>query len=137
MYVTGSNPLSTQDDVAAALVKAGLESIGYQITDVLQAMEEEAKIVVKELRADGGPTKNAYLMQFQSDMAQLPVYVPKDEELSGIGAAYVAGLAVGVYQKETLFDNRKYTQVAPLMNEEERERKYQGWKEAVCAALKK
>lgn len=121
----------------AELVKAGLESIGYQITDVLQAMEEESKIVVQELRADGGPTRNAYLMQFQSDMAQLPVYVPKDEELSGIGAAYVAGLAVGVYQKETLFDNRKYTQVAPLMNEEERERKYQGWKEAVCAALKK
>lgn len=121
----------------AELVKAGLESIAYQITDVIRAMEEESGIAIEELRVDGGPTKNRYLMQFQSDLASIPVRIPADEELSGIGAAYAAGIGAGLYQRETLFENDKRTSFVPSMEEAEREKKYQGWKEAVSKALTK
>ena len=121
----------------AELVKAGLESIAYQITDVIRAMEEESGIAIEELRVDGGPTKNRYLMQFQSDLASIPVRIPADEELSGIGAAYAAGIGAGLYQRETLFENDKRPSFVPSMEEAEREKKYQGWKEAVSKALTK
>ncbi|MCI8861498.1 MAG: glycerol kinase GlpK [Lachnospiraceae bacterium] len=121
----------------AELVKAGLESIAYQITDVIRAMEEESGIEIQELRVDGGPTKNGYLMQFQSDMASIPVRIPADEELSGIGAAYAAGLAVGLYQKEWLFGNDKRTSFTPSMEDTERAKRYGGWKEAVSRTLTK
>lgn len=117
------------------LVKAALESIAYQITDIISVMEEEAKIAVKELRVDGGPTRNRYLMQFQSDIAQLPVQVPQAEELSGIGAAYAAGLASGIYQKERLFSGMKKQEYIPSMTEEERKKRYKGWKIAVNKVL--
>ncbi len=119
----------------AELVKAALESIAYQIADVMTAMEMESGISVKELRVDGGPTKNSYLMQFQSDMVQIPVQVPSAEELSGIGAAYAAGLGAGIYQKEQLFSRIKRQQFLPSMSEELRESKYRGWKEAVSKVL--
>ncbi len=119
----------------AELVKAGLESIAYQITDVVRAMEEESGIAIGELRVDGGPTKNTYLMQFQSDMADIPVRIPPAEELSGIGAAYVAGLAMGLYERDTLFSGHKRTSFTPSMKLEERDKKYEGWKKAVSKAL--
>lgn len=117
------------------IVKAGLESIVYQITDVLTAMEQASGIAIEELRVDGGPTRNGYLMQFQSDMAQIPVQVPSSEELSGIGAAYAAGLAAGIYQMETLFDGQERTKFVPSMRREDREQKYRGWRKAVTKAL--
>lgn len=117
------------------LVKAGLESIAYQITDVIKAMEKESGIAIRELRVDGGPTKNAYLMQFQSDLAGIPVRIPPAEELSGIGSAYAAGLAIGLYEREALFGNDKRTSFTPSMKPEERDKKYEGWKKAVSKAL--
>lgn len=117
------------------IVKAGLESIAYQITDVLTAMRKESGIAIEELRVDGGPTKNKYLMQFQSDMTQIPVQVSSLEELSGIGVAYVAGLAAGIYHMETLFDGSKGTKFVPLMTGKDREKRYMGWQEAVSKAL--
>ncbi|MSS62310.1 glycerol kinase GlpK [Velocimicrobium porci] len=119
------------------IVKAALESIAYQITDVIEAMSRESGITIEELRVDGGPTKNTYLMQFQSDMAQIPVKVPSAEELSGIGAAYTAGLAVGIYRKETIFSQINRKQFVPVMEDEVRKLKYQGWKEAVKKVLSK
>ena len=119
------------------LVKAGLESIAYQITDVVRAMEEESGIAIEELRVDGGPTKNTYLMQFQSDMAGIPVRIPPAEELSGIGAAYAAGLAIGLYERDALFGSDKRTSFVPSMEPGERDRKYEGWKKAVSKALSK
>lgn len=113
------------------LVKAGLESIAYQITDVVKAMEEESGIGIQELRVDGGPTKNTYLMQFQSDLAGIPVRVPSAEELSGIGAAYTAGIGAGIYDREKLFAGIERSTFVPQMAEGERERKYAGWREAV------
>lgn len=117
------------------IVKAGLESIVYQITDVLEAMQQESGIHMEELRADGGPAKNSWLMQFQSDMAAIPVQVPAFEELSGIGAAYTAGLAVEMYHMESLFDGSGRRKFVPAMKEEDRKRRYRGWQEAVTSAL--
>lgn len=121
----------------AEIVKAGLESIAYQITDVITSMKEESGITMEELRVDGGPTKNAYLMQFQSDMVQIPVQVPSEEELSGIGAAYAAGIAEGIYCSDLLFDGMKRRKFVPMMEVNDRERKYKGWKEAVGKVLTK
>ena len=87
----------TRTTKRAELVKAGLESIAYQITDVIEAMSEESQIEITQLRVDGGPTKNQYLMKFQSDIAEKPVLIPKEKELSGTGAAYAAGIGLGVY----------------------------------------
>ena len=93
-------------------------------------MEADAGAPVRGLRVDGGPTKNVYLMQFQSDILNGDVLVPQAEELSGIGAAYAAGIAMGIYNMD-LFSKMKRKTYFPEMQEEVRERKYQGWKEAV------
>ncbi len=118
----------------AELVKAGLECIAYQIADVVKAMSEDAGMKVEELRVDGGPTRNTYLMQFQSDIARAAVQVPDAEELSGIGPAYAAGLALGLWGPEIFqkIQRKKYT---PEMPEETAKIKYQGWKNAVEKVL--
>lgn len=125
----------TRSTGRAELVKAGLESIAYQITDVVKTMEEQSGIGIEELRVDGGPTRNDYLMQFQSDMTGIPVQVPSSEELSGIGAAYMAGIAAGIYDLEKLQAGVKRTKYEPAMEKAERDQKYAGWKEAVSKVL--
>ena len=91
----------------AELVKAAEECIAYQITDVMEAMKADTGLAVSELRVDGGPTRDRYLMQVQSDLLQIPVRVPRAEELSAIGAAYAAGIASGVFPK-TVFGAISY-----------------------------
>ena len=124
----------TRTTKKAELVKAGLECIAYQIADVVKAMSEDAGMKVEELRVDGGPTRNTYLMQFQSDIARAAVQVPDAEELSGIGPAYAAGLALGLWGPEIFqkIQRKKYT---PEMPEETAKIKYQGWKNAVEKVL--
>ncbi len=111
-------------------VRAALECIAYQITDIIKAMNEDSKMRMTELRVDGGPTKNGYLMQFQSDIAGLQVKVPNQEELSGIGAAYMAGLATGLWDEE-IFSKMKRVTYNPAMKEQKVVVKYAGWKAAV------
>lgn len=120
----------------AEIVRAGLECIAYQITDVVKAMSEDAGVNVGELRVDGGPTRNNYLMQFQSDIAQAAVQVPDAEELSGIGPAYAAGLALGLWD-EKVFGNIKRMKYEPVMERQQAEQKYDGWKDAVSKVLTK
>lgn len=124
----------TRTTKKAELVKSGLECIAYQIADVVKAMSEDAGMKVEELRVDGGPTRNTYLMQFQSDIARAAVQVPDAEELSGIGPAYAAGLALGLWGPEIFqkIQRKKYT---PEMQEETAKIKYQGWKNAVEKVL--
>ena len=112
------------------VVKAALECIAYQISDIVRAMGESAGVKIGELRVDGGPTKNDYLMQFQSDILDIPVRIPDSEELSGIGAAYAAGLAAGIYTPE-VFGSLKRISYEPKMEEEVRAEKLKGWAEAV------
>lgn len=120
----------------AEVVRAGLECIAYQITDIVKAMCEDAGVRLGELRVDGGPTKNEYLMQFQSDIADVAVQVPDSEELSGIGPAYAAGLALGVWD-ESVFGRLNRVKYAPGMDGETRKKKYNGWKAAVSTVLTK
>lgn len=120
----------------AEVVRAGVECIAYQITDIVKAMAEDAGVDVRELRVDGGPTKNTYLMQFQSDISGLTVQIPDSEELSAIGPAYAAGMALGVWGDE-IFDKLHRTKYTPKMKPEIREKKYAGWKEAVGRVLNK
>ncbi|MEY8282515.1 glycerol kinase [Lachnospiraceae bacterium 50-23] len=120
----------------AEVVRAGVECIAYQIADIVKAMSEDAGVKVEELRVDGGPTKNTYLMQFQSDIAEASVQVPDSEELSGIGPAYAAGLALGVWD-ESIFGKLKRVKYEPEMAGEVREKKYGGWKKAVDRVLTK
>lgn len=134
---TGSICGMTRTTKRAEIVRAGLDCIAYQITDVIEAMSEESGIAIGELRVDGGPTRNRYLMQFQSDMAHVTVQVPSQEELSGIGAAYAAGIAAGIYNREEVFAKMNRTKFQPVMEESVRNEKYQGWKQAVSQVLAK
>ena len=120
----------------AEMVRAALDCIAYQITDIVKAMGEDAELDIKELRVDGGPTKNGYLMQFQSDILNIPVQVPSAEELSGIGVAYAAGLALGIYNKDKIFARMQRTKFVPEMNDDIRKEKYDGWKNAVKLVTK-
>ncbi len=114
----------------AEVVRAALDCIAYQITDIISIMSEASGIPIGELRVDGGPTRNGYLMQLQSDLLGIPVRIPDSEELSGIGAAYAAGLSAGLYD-EQVFSVLKRTGYEPDMDEEERKSKIRGWKDAV------
>lgn len=114
----------------AEIVKAAEESIAYQIADVAFAIENGSGIRLNELRADGGPTRDKFLMQFQSDLLGLPVAVSEREELSGIGAAYCAGIACGLYDWDIL-EQQARTSFLPQREAAWREKKYRGWKQAV------
>ena len=117
------------------IARAAVESIAFQITDVLEAMKADCEgMPLRELRVDGGPTRNSYLMQFQSSMAQIPLAVPDKEELSAIGAAYMAGLSAGIYTDQ-VFKAMQYRSYQPAVNPQERERKYAAWKRAVGKVL--
>ena len=115
----------------AEIVRAALDCIAYQITDILKAMNEDTDGAVTELRTDGGPTGNAYLMQFQSDIAGMPVWVAATQELSGMGAAYAAGKSLGIYDMDRIFAEYKGSCYRPQMPEEEAAERYAGWKQAV------
>ena len=116
-------------------VKAGLKCIAYQITDLTLRMAQDAGLPLSELRADGGPTANKYLMQFQSDIAQVTVSVSDVAELSGFGAACAAGFSCGLYDPETIFANTHRSCFTPEMDNTEREARYNGWQKAVRQAL--
>lgn len=119
------------------IVRDALDCIAYQITDVIKAMSIESGIDISELHVDGGPTKNKYLMQFQSDIAHVTVQVPSSEELSGIGVAYAAGIAAGIYNKKEVLNKMTRTRFTPQMQSDECVQKYAGWKNAVEQVLNK
>lgn len=118
----------------AEIAKAAEECIAYQIADVLELMGREAGVAIQELRVDGGPTKDKFLMQFQSDILNLPVAAPEREELSGMGAAFCAGIAAGVYSKE-IFQAVRRSRFLPVMEAALRRKKREGWKQAVETLL--
>ena len=135
-YATAAIVGMTRTTRREEVVRAGVECIAYQITDIVKAMSEDAGVTVGELRVDGGPTKNTYLMQFQSDMVGADVKVPDSEELSGIGPAYAAGIALGLWGEE-VFGRLQRVTYSPKMANEIREKKYCGWKNAVSKVLTK
>lgn len=118
------------------IARAAVESIAYQSMDVLQAMEADAGIKIKEVRVDGGATVNNYLMQFQANLLDTKVVRPKVTETTALGAAYLSGLAVGFWKD--IDEVKQYWQVdkvfEPTMKEEVRSQLTKGWKRAVRAA---
>jgi glycerol kinase len=126
----------TRGTTSAHLARAAIESIAYQTMDVLKAMEADSGIAIKELRVDGGATANNLLMQFQSDMLNTKVIRPEIIETTALGAAYLAGLAVG-YWKD-MEEIQKQWQVdrifEPAMKEDDRNKLSKGWQRAVRAA---
>ncbi|WP_437791183.1 glycerol kinase GlpK [Macrococcoides caseolyticum] len=116
-------------------IRATLESLAYQTRDVLDAMEKDSKIEVKTLRVDGGAVMNDFLMQFQSDILDVPVERPEINETTALGAAYLAGLAVGYWKSKDEIRNRwnLEKQFDPKMDETKREDLYKGWQTAVKA----
>jgi len=118
-------------------VRATLESLAYQTKDVLTSMEADSGISLKTLRVDGGAVRNNFLMQFQADMLGVPVQRPVVNETTALGAAYLAGLAIGYWDTpEEIASNWAMERAfAPGMPEEQRDRYYGGWKKAVQAAM--
>jgi glycerol kinase len=117
----------------AHIVRAALESIAYQIKDLIDLMVENAGIPFREMRVDGGPTRNNFLMQFQSDMLRKEVVRSNIEEVSALGSAFMAGLACGLWKDlDEIKALRKVDKMfRPEMNSEEVEKLYSGWKMAV------
>lgn len=119
----------------AEMVRAAVDCIAYQIADIVNLMRQESGLEMQELRVDGGPTESEYLMQFQSDILGIPVQVPDLQELSGMGAAYAAGIAIGFYDAEQIFANVNRKKYESGMDPEKSAELYTGWKKAVRVAL--
>ena len=129
----------TRGSTAGHIARAAIESIAYQTFDVLKAMEADSGINIKELRVDGGATENNLLMQFQSDVLNTTVIRPIITETTALGAAYLAGLAVGVWENiealQTQWQiDKKFT---PTMKVEERNALVEGWNKAIRATVSK
>ncbi|MDQ0232472.1 glycerol kinase GlpK [Metabacillus malikii] len=118
-------------------IRATLESLAYQTKDVLKAMEADSGIELKKLRVDGGAVKNDFLMSFQSDILNVAVERPVVSETTALGAAYLAGLAVGFWKDRSEIEHQWHIEKSfePEMNEEQRSHLYDGWKRAVEATM--
>ena len=118
-------------------IRGVLEAIAYQTVDVIRAMERDSGICLKSLKVDGGASANDFLMQFQADMVDVQVHRPKCIETTALGAAYLAGLAVGYWKdREEIRENWQIGKVfEPAMEEDRRQRLLRGWQKAVKCAL--
>ena len=132
MYARGAIFGLTRGTRKAHLIRATLESLAYQTKDVLEAMEQDSGLEMSNLRVDGGASANNLLMQFQADILGAEVERPKVTETTALGAAYLAGLAVGFWKKEEISKNwqsdRKFNSD---MGADRRNKLYKGWKKAV------
>ena len=135
-YARGTIVGLTQGSTAAHLARATLESIAYQTVDVLEAMQVDSSIALKELRVDGGAARSDLLMQFQADILGVPVVRPVLLESTALGAAYLAGLGVGYWRDGAEIDAqwRPERVFEPRMPEGERERLKARWRRAVVRA---
>ena len=123
----------TRGATRAHVARAAIEAMAYQTRDVVECMQKDSGIKAKELRVDGGATRNDFLCQFQADILGVPVVRPVITETTALGAAYLAGLAVGFWknEKEIAAQWQEEKRFEPQMKKSERERLYEGWKEAV------
>lgn len=138
MYARGAIVGLTRGAKKEHIIRAALEAIAYQTRDVLEAMEKDSGITLQALKVDGGAVKNNFLMQFQSDILGVPVDRPVVNETTALGAAYLAGLAVGYWKnKDEIAQKWAVDQnFQPKMSAEQRTRLYKGWQKAVERAKK-
>jgi glycerol kinase len=135
-YARGLIAGLTRGTTAAHIARAALEGIAFQVADVLRAMEADAHIKLKELRVDGGASANNLLMQFQSSLLGVPVVRPKVTETTALGAAYLAGLAVGYWkdQKQIAAQWQVDRRFTPAMKAAARKQLEKGWRKALDRA---
>jgi glycerol kinase len=121
---------------SAHLARAAVDAIAYQVADVFRAMEAAAGVAIKELHADGGATRNATLMQFQADMLGRPVLRSSNEDLSALGAAWLAGLALGWWNSLAQVEAmpRSADMFTPAIESAMRDSLLSGWRHAVRRA---
>ncbi len=132
MYARGAIFGLTRDTGKDHIIKATLESLAYQTKDILNAMQEDAGVKLAILKVDGGACANNILMQFQSDILGSEVERPEVIESTAMGAAYLAGIQIGLWKKEAIIKNRKIQKrFSPQMNESTRTKLYKGWMKAV------
>lgn len=135
MYARGAILGLTQGVTDKHIVRATLESLAYQTRDILGLMEADSGIKLKNLKADGGASANSFLMQFQSNILNETVVCPPFPEATAFGAALLAGIAVGFYQKNEIQTVLKGSKIFnPNMTNEQREKLYKGWLKAVDRA---
>ena len=137
-YSTGILTGITRGTTKAHIARAVLESMAYNVKDILEYMRKN-KVNIKELRVDGGVTKNNFLMQFQADMLNIPIYLPENSEITVLGAIFMAGLGLGAYKsikeiKDKVIISKTYT---ANMKETDRNKYYRGWHKAVAKCLYK
>jgi glycerol kinase len=136
-YARGTIVGLTRGSTAAHIARAAIESMAFQSRDLLEAMQRDSGVRLKELKVDGGASVNDALMQFQADILGTWVRRPKVSETTALGAAYLAGLAVGYWQDQDeiacnwMLDREFATQMPAA----DREARYGGWKKAVTRAL--
>ena len=136
MYARGAIFGLTRDTGKDHLIKATLESLAYQTKDILNAMEEDAGIRLAMLKVDGGASANNILMQFQADILNTPVERPEVIESTAMGAAYLAGIQIGLWKKEDILRNRKIQKTfLPAMDDTNRTKLYKGWQKAVKRSM--
>lgn len=133
-YARGAILGLTRGAGKAHLIRATVESLAYQVTDVIHAMERDSQMKLNALRVDGGASANNFLMQFQSDLLDAQVVRPSCIETTALGAAYLAGLAVGFWKDaDEIQKNWKQERVfSPSVTEEKRKKLLKGWKKAVA-----
>ena len=126
----------TRGSTAAHIARAALEGIAFQTADVLDAMQTDSGIAIEELRVDGGAARNNLLMQFQADVLGVPVVRPRVTETTALGAAYLAGLAVGYWKSAAEIDGQWQVErrFVPSMNKDEVQRLRAAWQNAVARA---
>jgi glycerol kinase len=136
MYARGAILGLTRDTGKEHIVRATLESLAFQTRDVLDAMQKDSGIELKKLQVDGGASANDFLMQFQADILGADVERPAVIESTAQGAAYLAGMTTGLWEKEQIAVNRKVDQTfLPLIDESKRKTLYAGWKKAVKRSM--
>ncbi len=132
MYARGAIFGLTRDTGKDHIIKATLESLAYQTKDILNAMQEDAGVKLLSLKVDGGACANNILMQFQADILGAEVERPEVIESTAQGAAYLAGIQIGLWKKQDIVKNRKIQKrFAPQMDEATRSKLYKGWMKAV------
>jgi glycerol kinase len=133
MYARGIIVGITRGTNKGHIVRAALEAIAYQVRDVVDVMSLEAGIKITSLRVDGGGTANSLLMQFQSDILGIPIELTAVPDTTALGAGYLAGLAVGVWQDTAEIRSKRFTSrtFIPKMANTKREQLYHDWKRAV------
>ncbi|MDR2888927.1 MAG: glycerol kinase GlpK [Lachnospiraceae bacterium] len=136
-YARGMVVGITRGSTKEHFIRATLESIAYQTADIIRAMEEDAGIVLKELKVDGGASANNFLMQFQADILDTQVYRPKCIETTALGVAYLAGLTIGFWKdkEEIRLNWQPDCKFKSSINEIQRKKLLKGWHKAVKCAL--